>query len=210
MIDYDKLNEVKVHNQKELDDIPDDYKGYIKIVGNVTVTVSKKYYQFVEAYDSSTVEAYGYAQVICRRSTVDNITVNDQARIINLTDVDDFLVYYDIRLNRTKTKARFFKAVHKVSDKYLSNYDEKYEYIIGRTKSGKCDPNIFEDCGQGIHIAPFFWARKFGKEWDDLAILEVETKLSDIVIPLMTTGKVRTSQIKVLREVPREEWSTIK
>lgn len=57
----------------------------------------------------------------------------------------------------------------------------------------------------GLHIAPLKWALKYGARWDDLAILEVETNNADIVVPRESEGKVRTSRIKVLREVPLEE-----
>lgn len=43
------------------------------------------------------------------------------------------------------------------------------------------------------------------KDYKNLSDLEVETKISDIVVPLETDGKVRTSAVKVIREVPLEE-----
>jgi len=53
------------------------------------------------------------------------------------------------------------------------------------------------------------WALDYGKSWEDIAILEVETKISDIVLPVNSDGKVRTSKIKVLREVPLEECGVL-
>lgn len=41
----------------------------------------------------------------------------------------------------------------------------------------------------------------------DLAIIEVETKINDVVLPRNADGKVRTSEVKVLREVPLQECS---
>ena len=57
-------------------------------------------------------------------------------------------------------------------------------------------------------MAHLNWALNYGADWDNLAILEVETRLSDIVLPDDSDGKVRTSQVKVLREVPLEECGT--
>lgn len=45
----------------------------------------------------------------------------------------------------------------------------------------------------------------FGEYWNNLAIIKVETKIKDIVLPQNTDGKVRTSEIKVLEEVPLED-----
>ena len=45
----------------------------------------------------------------------------------------------------------------------------------------------------------------FGRDFENLAILEVEVPINKIVVPENTTGKVRTSEIKVLREIPLEE-----
>lgn len=45
----------------------------------------------------------------------------------------------------------------------------------------------------------------YGKNWRDLAILEVESDVSGIVVPLNGSGKVRTDKVLVIREVPLEE-----
>ena len=71
--------------------------------------------------------------------------------------------------------------------------------------SEKCDPDVSDDCSYGIHISHMNWALNFGRQWEDLAIIEVETKISNIVLPTRSEGKVRTSEVKVLREVPLQE-----
>ena len=68
-----------------------------------------------------------------------------------------------------------------------------------------CDADTTEDCGRGLHISHLDWALRFGRDWSNLAILEVETNIDDIVKPDNTDGKVRTSKLKVIREVPLEE-----
>lgn len=59
------------------------------------------------------------------------------------------------------------------------------------------------DCG--IHVSHLDQALHYGSSWDDLAILEVTTRIDDIVCPENTDGKVRTSRVKVIREVPLGE-----
>ena len=48
------------------------------------------------------------------------------------------------------------------------------------------------------------WALDFGRQWDDLAILEVKAKLDDVIVP-PNSGKVRVGEVTVVREVPLEE-----
>ena len=111
--------------------------------------------------------------------------------------------FYDIK--HTKKKAIFYKAVRKNGDKYCSDYDSSFRYFVGKISKENCDPDVSIVCSNGIHIAYLDWALRFGASWDDLAILEVETDIDKIIMPTNTDGKVRTSQIKVLREVPLEE-----
>lgn len=68
-----------------------------------------------------------------------------------------------------------------------------------------CDDDITCECSYGIHISNLNWAINFGDGWGDIAFIEVETKINDIVLPLNSDGKVRTSRVKVLREIPLEE-----
>lgn len=49
------------------------------------------------------------------------------------------------------------------------------------------------------------WAAMYGKDWDDLALLELEAEASEIVVPLFEPEKVRAAEAKVIREVPLEE-----
>lgn len=112
--------------------------------------------------------------------------------------------FYGIK--HTKTKAIFYKAVRKDKDDiYRSDWKNDFIYEVGKFKEEKCDSDIKTGCSFGINISHLNWALNFGKDWSNLAILEVETKISDIVMPINTDGKVRTSKVKVLREVPLEE-----
>ena len=95
--------------------------------------------------------------------------------------------------------------MHKIDGRYVSDYDKSFTYEIGKIIKTEVDPDTSEICGRGIHLSHLNWALTFGSKWDDLAILEVTTRIEDIVCPENTDGKVRTSRVKVIREVPLGE-----
>ena len=117
--------------------------------------------------------------------------------------IHEFMDFYGI--THDKKKAVFYKAVRKHDDIYYSDYNNNFIYEIGKIKKEFCDSDVNHECSCGIHISHLNWALKFSDGWDDLAILEVETDISDIVLPKNSDGKVRTSKVKVLREIPLEE-----
>jgi len=230
-IDYSKLDEITVKSQDELDDIPLDFKGRIYIKFGTPwnkAIVRNNYYRSVvawenssvvawenssvEARENSSVEARENSSVVARENTqvVDRqidgkIKISGNSRIVYMPkNINDFIDFYGIQ--HTKTTAIFYKAVRKNSDGiYYADYDNDFTYEIGKYKEEKCDPDIEEDCSYGINISHLNWALNFGGGWNNLAIIEVKTKISDIVMPTNTDGKVRTSKVKVLREVPLEE-----
>ncbi len=158
----------------------------------------------VVARENSSVVATANAQIVDRQIN-GTIQISGNARIVYMPKtIHEFMDFYGIK--HTKTKATFYKAVRKQNDgRLLSDYDRSFEYKVDETKSEKCDPDTHRECSYGIHISHLDWALRFGSDWDNLAIIECETKISDIVMPDNTDGKVRTSKIKVLREVPLEE-----
>ena len=262
-IDYDKLSEITVKNQEELNNIPLDFKGKIYIEFGTyydKAIVRNKYYYSVVAWGNSSVEAWGNSSVVARgnssvvarenssveamenssvearenssvvarenssvvareNSSVEaggnsqivnrqyngKIKISGNARIVYMPkNINDFIDYYGIK--HTKTKAIFYKAVRKYKDNtYHADYRESFTYEIGKYKTEICNTDIDNKCTYGINISHLNWALDFGSNWDNLAILEVETKILDIVMPTDTDGKVRTSKVKVLREVPLEE-----
>ena len=132
------------------------------------------------------------------------IQISGNARIVYMPkSLEDFMNFYGIK--HTKTKGTFYKAVRKINNKYVSNYDSNFTYEIGKTKAERLDENTDRECSFGIHISSLQFALNFGSDWSNLAILEVESKLADIVLPQNSNGKVRTSKIKVIREVPLSE-----
>ncbi len=231
MKDYSKLEEIVVKNQKELDEIPSDFKGQIYIEFGIwckKAIVSKKYSRSVVARGNSSVEAWENSSVVAwgnssveaweNSSVVANanvqvvdclqgakIQISGNARVVcNPKSIHQFMDFYGIK--HTKTKAVFYKAVHRRGNKYFADYNNDFTYEVGKTATElNIDTDINEDCGKGIHISTLNFALEFGKNWKDLVILEVETKIDNIVLPKNSEGKVRTDKVKVLREIPLEE-----
>ena len=209
------MNEKIVTSQAELDAIPEDYNGRIIIkfgTPGKRAVVSKKYLRSVEAcgnssvvaYDNSSVEAWGNSQVVdaYRRG---NIKVSGNARVVyNPDNIADWASANGITI--TDGKIRLYKAVHKRDGKYVADWDNDFTYTIGAVAEANgftTDPA--EDCGQGIHMATLGWSATYGREWGDIALLELEADADEIVVPLYETGKVRAPKALVIREVPLEE-----
>ena len=158
----------------------------------------------VEARENSSVVANANAQVVDRLRG-GRIEITGNARIVYMPKtIEEYCAFYGIEHN--KRKGKFFKAVRKTDDKYFSDRDSDFEYVIGnKVVADGLDTDVTEDCGQGIHIAHKSWCLDYGRSWKDLAILEVEADLSSIILPNGCPGKVRCKEVKVLREVPLEE-----
>ena len=157
----------------------------------------------VVARENSSVEARGNVQVL-DFLVGGKIEIGGNARIVyNPKNIHEFMNFYGIKHN--KKKAVFYKAVHKKDNCYFSDYKNSFLYNIGQKIKIECDTNVAKDCSYGIHISHLNWALNYGKNWGDLAILEVETDIDEIVLPKNSDGKVRTGEINVLREVPLEE-----
>ena len=118
-------------------------------------------------------------------------------------NIHEFMDFYGIAY--TDTTATFYKAVHKCDGEYHADYNSGFTYQIGDTAENECDPNVNRSCSIGLHVAYCDWALRYGNGWSDLAILEVESDIADIVLPIGSDGKVRTSKLKVIREVPLDE-----
>lgn len=169
----------------------------------------------VKACDNSSVEATGNSQImnfqpcqsVCRPTppTSTRINISGNSRIIHgPTTIKEYVSFYGIKHNE-KT-GHFFKAVHRAEDGYLySHYDPNFRYAVNKTICHVCDPDVAEECSYGIHISTLDWALRFGSGWNNLTIIEVEADLDKVVVPVTGDGKVRTSEVKVLREVPLEE-----
>ena len=159
----------------------------------------------VEACGNSSVVADGNTQVVDRLRG-GKIEITGNARIVYMPKtIDEYCSFYGIK--RTKKKGKFFKAVRKSdTGEYFSDKDRDLLYVIGKkAKADFLTEDTSEDCGHGIHIAHLNWCLDYGKDWNNLAILEVEAYLDKIIVPDGCPGKVRCLEVKVLREVPLEE-----
>ena len=209
--DYSKLTEITVKTQEELDSIPLDFKGRIYIEFGTTwnpAVVRNNYCLSVEARENSSVVAWGNSSVeasanaqVADRLSGGRIEITGNARIVYMPKtIHEFMDFYGVK--HDKKTAVFYKAVHKDGERYFSDHQPGFTYRIGEKAKEACDPDVTRECSFGIHIAHLIWALDFGKNWKDLAILEVETDIKDIVMPKETDGKVRTCECTVLREVP--------
>jgi hypothetical protein len=161
-------------------------------------------------YSAKKITAHGYS-VIRLFGEVKELKVSKTVRVIKQNQVDykkeqfkAFSTMYPVEF--TKTIVTLYKAVHKIDGKYIADYDKKTEYVIGENKEIPCDSSTDVSCSNGIHVSYKMWAINFGQNWEDMALLECEVAIKDIVVGSDCDGKVRTSKIKVIREVPKTEY----
>ena len=127
-------------------------------------------------------------------------------------EVAAFCKKYEEWFNRRKAKVRgadkvmvrYYKAVHKKGEKYVSDWDGKTEYRIGEWIEAETDKDPDKVAVKGLHVASLGFAVKYSEKWKDAAIIEVETNIHDVVIP-DADDQVRTRRFRVVREVPAEE-----
>lgn len=157
---------------------------------------------FIKAFDNCTVMADANTQVINRLSD-GQIQTTDNARIVHMPqNIDEYCNFFGIQ--HSEKKGKFFKAVHKINGRYFSDYDSNFEYVI-QQKAVADDFDETDDYGSGIHITHETLCLEYGKTWNDLAILEVETDLKSILMSNECPGILRCPQVTVLREVPLEK-----
>ena len=153
---------------------------------------------------NASAEASGNAQIVdVYRSG--RASVFGNARVVYLPQtLGEFISHYGIKGDGEIT---LYKAVHKHNEQYFSDYDDEFEYRIGEiaVPDNGFDDDAHEKCGAGINMAPLHWCLDYGREWNDLAILEMTALREDVVVPMNTDGKVRARKAKVIREVPFSE-----
>ena len=177
--------------------------SFVEAWGNSSVAAWEN--SFVEARENSSVAARGNSQIV-DAAIRGNIKTSGNARIVyNPSTIEEWADSNDIKIENGKI--RLYKAVHKRgNDHYVSDWDTDFIYNIGETAcSNDFTDDPEESCGYGIHMATASWACAYGSNWSELALLELEADVSEIVVPLYETGKVRAPKAKVLREVPLEE-----
>ena len=165
----------------------------------------------VVARENSSVEARGNSSVVAKHNSQVNdktlthkVSVSGNARVVyDPQNIDEYIETYELE-NDGET-VRLFKAVHKQNGKYMADWAQ-FEYIIGEVaEADSLDEDVNKDCGHGIHMAYKEWCVSYGANWTDLAILELETEIKGVIVPIGGAGKVRAAKAKVIREVPLEE-----
>ena len=180
-------------------------RGNSSVVARENSSVEAWENSSVEAWENSSVEADGNSRIVDFLGK-GRIKISGNARIVYMPKtIEEYCSFYGIK--HDKKKGKLFKAVRKTDDgKYTSDRNSGFEYIIGsKAKADRIDTNVNEDCGHGIHIAHLGWCLNYGRDWKDLAILEVEADLDKIILPNGCPGKVRCLEVDVIREVPLEE-----
>ena len=179
-------------------------RGNSHVVARDNSHVEARDNSHVEAWDNSHVVAWGNVQVV-DAARKNNVKINGNARVVyNPSTIEEWAETNGITIQ--DGKIRLYKAVHKVNNQLIADWDRSFEYIPGKTAIAdgfNSDPE--EDCGKGIHMATLAWAAMYGQAWDDMALLELEAAASEVIVPLYETGKVRAPKALVIREVPLEE-----
>lgn len=209
------MEQIIAKSQKELDAVPVDYNGRI-VIGFGTPfnrAVVDRRFMFpvvarenssVVAWENSSVVASGNSQIVDATYTHDVRTTGNARVVYNPRNIGEYLDYHGIERNGDTVK--LYKAVHKRDGRYVSDWDNSFEYVVGEVaKANFLDTNVSCDCGYGIHMAHKEWCVDYGRECPDLAVLEVESEVSGIIVPTNAPDKVRAASVKVLREVPLNE-----
>lgn len=198
--------------------------GFLKISVSVDMSI---YNRRVVARESSRVEAWGSASVHYFSLNVNlvlwgyscvHIMIEGKGKIIQkqktttLIEVPKFVGSWkayqaNYPVVEKGENVLMYKAVHKASDNtYFSDYDKNFKYEVSKIYEHENAPKSANSCAIGLHISHKSWAVSFGFNWNDMALLECEVNPKDIVVSDDCDGKVRTSKLTVVREVPKEEW----
>jgi hypothetical protein len=160
------------------------------------------------AKGSSTIETRGRGIVSYERGSKVKLSCSPKTTIVIL---DPFYATFEAfqenyPVDVTDGVAILYKAVRKTPEgKYIASKNN-YEYIVGNVHTHECDQQKQESCSFGLHVSHLDWALKFGAGWDNLAIIECAVPIDKIVVCFDCDGKVRTSELQVIREVPKEDW----
>jgi hypothetical protein len=153
------------------------------------------------------IDSKGYNTIICYKEHLHKLNLNSASQVILLPErnsIDFYLKSYP-SIILPNGNLIMYKAVHKQS-MFVADYDKTFTYEVGKEYSHEIDMNTTNSCAKGLHCSYLQWAVAFGRSWHDLAIIELEVNPNDCIVSSDTDGKLRTSKLKVLREVPKEEY----
>jgi hypothetical protein len=181
-----------------------------KVYGNAQI--SKVYGNVVVLFCSGEASIQTLGQNIIsygKSQTKLKIEASPNTTIVILDEInstfDGYKKFYPFEV--VDGNAILYKSVHKTKDgKFVSDKDRSFEYKIGETKQHSCNPSQEMSCTYGLHVSHKIWALRFGCSWNDMALIEVKVPINKIVVANDCDGKVRTSELTVIREVPEEEW----
>ena len=173
--------------------------------------------QVKEMWGEASISAYGTQKIICQGYNVIrirksnekncNVVLNKTSHLIIIPDPEptfkDYQKRYPVKIKGKK--AIMYKAVHKkkkgTQTVYFSDYDRNFKYEKGKTIKAECNKSIDVVCSYGIHIFHKHGAISWGNGWTDFALLECEVPINKIIVPNDNDGKIRTSELKVIKEI---------
>ena len=181
--------------------------------GNSLITKLLSKYNKINCY------GYNYVFVSNEISDYSNIILNDTSQIIKfntfqtMNNIEFYLKNYDIKKTDDGKSLIFFKAVHKKNNEdgtitYFSNHDKNFTYSIGEVKHHECDGDDSNSCRVGMHVSDLEFAKRFCMDWLDSAILELIIPIDCIVVAKDCDGKVRCSDLTVIRELAKSEYES--
>lgn len=183
---------------------------------NVTLIARNSDVIFIEGISSASVYSVNSTLAFMQDYNFDRIIMDKNTKIIfayKYSDNDYEGRYTDPRTYLNKDRI-YYKCVYKDKEgRYYSHWDNTFTYTIGETvlPEHELDTEPTSECGPGIHVATIEWAlESYYLMTKDMAILEVEVpEDAEIVVPYASTGKLRVSKAKILREVPVEEFGLL-
>jgi len=158
------------------------------------------------AYGKNKIVTHGYNIIKTKTSNKDNLdlTLSKNSQLILVADFEATFESYQERypVEVVDGIAVLYKAVHKREDGvFFSDYDKKFTYAIGEKKTHECSASTEQSCSVGLHVSHEDWVLNFGRDWSDLAILECHVPIDKIVVSKDCDGKIRTSELTVVREI---------
>ena len=164
--------------------------------------------------NTTKINCFGYNYLFVSNQITDlsNIVLNDTSQILRFDTfetkptIDFYLKNYNVKKKDDNTLL-MYKAVHRVNElEFTAHYNLDFKYCIGETKQHECSSNNTNSCEFGLHVSDLMFAVKFGASWDNLAIIEVEVPINNIIVSTDCDGKVRTSELTVIRELHIDEY----
>ncbi len=205
---YDNAQITSVYDNAQITHVSGN-SHITRVYDNAQITRVYGYASILNCSGYATIETLGQ-NIISYNKKETNLTIkaSPKTTIVLLEDInptfDSYQTLYPVKINNDH--AILYKAVRLINDRLVSDYDRSFEYKIGERIHHECNPSIHLACAFGLHVSHKMWALNFGMDWDDMILIECEVPINKIIVPKDCDGKVRTSELKVLRIVPKEEY----